>query len=188
MNTNNDAHGTLPAADAVRLQRTLPGPVERVWRYLTEPGLRRQWLADGAFGAPGERHELVFRNNALTENDDPPPAKYADIADEARSHGRVLECTPHERLVITWDEDDEGAGSEVAFELRPRGDEVELTLTHRRLPGRDALLSVASGWHAHLRVLIARMRDETPPGLWASFNRLEAQYDRLIPPATGSAA
>ncbi|QDH70256.1 SRPBCC family protein [Marilutibacter alkalisoli] len=188
MNMNNDAHGTLLAADTIRLQRTLPGPVERVWRYLTEPELRRQWLAGGAFGAPGDRHELVFRNNSLTENDEPAPAKYADMADEVRIHGRVVECTPHERLVITWNENDEGVGSEVAFELQPRGSEVELTLTHSRLPSRDSMLSVAGGWHAHLRVLIARLRDETPPGLWASFNQLEAEYDRLIPQATDPAA
>lgn len=183
MHTDNDALGTLVAADTIRLQRTLPGPIERVWRYLTEPELRRQWLADGAFGAPGDRHELVFRNNTLTENDAAPPAKYAGIADEARSRGRVIECRPPERLVISWDEDDAGLGSEVAFELEPRGGEVELVLTHRRLPGRDAMLSVASGWHAHLRVLIARLGEQTPPGLWASFNQLEAEYERLIPKA-----
>ena len=53
--------------DAIRIERVLPGPRERVWRYLTEPDLRRRWLAAGAFDlVPGGAVELVFRNNELT--------------------------------------------------------------------------------------------------------------------------
>ena len=61
---------TEPAT--ITIQRFLPGPIERVWAYLTESDLRRQWLAAGQMemkvGAP---FELVWRNNELTN----PPGK-----------------------------------------------------------------------------------------------------------------
>ncbi|GAB3332397.1 SRPBCC family protein [Marilutibacter aestuarii] len=179
---DNDAHGTLLGDDAVRLQRLLPGPIERVWRYLTEPALRRQWLADGPFpGDAGEGFELTFRNNSLTRADDPPPARYAGMAELAHTRGHLRACSPPHRLVITWDEDAEGNGSEVSFELEPDGDEVLLTLTHQRLPRRSALVSVSSGWHAHLGVLHARLMDTDPPPFWQTFSRLEQDYEQRIP-------
>jgi hypothetical protein len=33
---------------AVRFERLLPGPIERVWDYLTKPDLQRTWLAESA--------------------------------------------------------------------------------------------------------------------------------------------
>ncbi len=179
---DNDAHGTLPADDAVRLQRLLPGPIDRVWRFLTEPSLRRQWLADGPFpDEDGAGFELTFRNNELTTADDPPPARYEKMATLAHSRGRLLACEPPHRLVITWDEDENGNGSEVTFDLQPDGDEVLLTLTHQRLPSRDALVSVASGWHTHLAVLRARLLDAAPPPFWRTYSRLESDYGSRIP-------
>ena len=35
------------SADTVRIERTLPGPIERVWAYLVDPELRALWLATG---------------------------------------------------------------------------------------------------------------------------------------------
>jgi uncharacterized protein YndB with AHSA1/START domain len=44
----------------LRIQRLLPGPIERVWAYLTESDLRRQWLASGTMQLqPGASFELV---------------------------------------------------------------------------------------------------------------------------------
>ena len=40
-----DAYGVLTEPATLKIQRLLPGPVERVWAYLTESKLRRQWLA-----------------------------------------------------------------------------------------------------------------------------------------------
>lgn len=179
---DNDAHGTLLADDAVRLQRLLPGPIDRVWRYLTEPALRRQWLADGMFpDEDGAAFELTFRNNELTSTDDPPPARYAEMAKLAHTRGHRIACSPPHRLVITWDEDAHGNGSEVTFELQPDGDEVLLTLTHQRLPSRSALVSVSSGWHTHLGILRARLMETAPAPFWAIFTQLEQDYETRIP-------
>ena len=52
----------------VKLERLLPGPIERIWAYLTDSELRRKWLAAGAMemkvGAP---FELTWRNDELSE-------------------------------------------------------------------------------------------------------------------------
>ena len=45
--TRPDAYGALIEPTTLKIQRLLPGPIERVWAYLTESDLRRQWLAAG---------------------------------------------------------------------------------------------------------------------------------------------
>ena len=65
--TQIDSYGALTGPDTLRIQRLLPGPIERVWAYLVDGELRRQWLAAGKMepveGAP---FELVWRNDELT--------------------------------------------------------------------------------------------------------------------------
>ena len=68
-----DAYGELIEPTTLKIQRLLPGPIERIWAYLTDSELRRKWLAAGAMemkvGAP---FELVWRNDELN---DPPSAR-----------------------------------------------------------------------------------------------------------------
>jgi uncharacterized protein YndB with AHSA1/START domain len=42
-----DAYGILTEPATLEIKRLLPGPIERVWAYLTESDLRRQWFAAG---------------------------------------------------------------------------------------------------------------------------------------------
>ena len=177
--TMND-YGTVTAPDTVRLERLLPGPIERVWAYLTDSDKRRTWLAAGPMELQvGGRVDHVFRNNELTPGDGPPP-KYAGLGEEHRMHGRVLACEPPRLLSYTWNEG-ERQYSEVSFELAPRGDGVWLVLTHSRLGNRGLMLSVAAGWHAHLGILIDRLNGQEPAGFWTTHTRLEAEYERRIP-------
>jgi hypothetical protein len=69
----------------------------------------------------------------------------------------------------------------VSFELESRGAEVKLTVTHRRLPNRAGLVSVASGWHVHLDILEARARGRELPPFWETWLRLKAEYEPRIP-------
>jgi len=41
--------GTTTEKATVRLERLLPGPIERVWAYLTEADKRATWFAGGMF-------------------------------------------------------------------------------------------------------------------------------------------
>jgi hypothetical protein len=38
----------ITPTESVRFERLLPGPIERVWDYLTKPDLQRTWLAESA--------------------------------------------------------------------------------------------------------------------------------------------
>ena len=143
---NEADFGTRTAPDTVRVERLLPGPIGRVWDYLTDATLRAQWLAGGALEPRvGGRVELVFNNSTLTEHDDPPPAKYAQYAGESRMAGTITEFDPPYLLAYTWGEAD-GEHSHVRFELATQGPQVRLVVTHSRLATREGLLvGISSG-------------------------------------------
>lgn len=170
-----DAYGVLTEPATLEIQRLLPGPVERVWAYLTESELRRQWLAAGQMdmrvGAPVE---LVWRNDELS---DPPGRRPDGFAEEHRMQSRITELDPPRKLTITWG----AAEGSVSFALEPAGDKVLLTVTHRRAPDRATLLNVSAGWHAHLDALVARMNGKSPAPFWDGWIRLKAEYDRRLP-------
>jgi len=169
----SSAYGALGEDATLTLERLLPGSIDRVWAYLTESDLRRQWLAAGAMemrlGAPVE---LVWRNNELT---DPPGNKPEGFGDEHRMECEITELDPPHRLAISW-----GSTGGVTFDLEPVGDMVRFTVTHRRIPDRSIMLNVSAGWHAHLDVLAARLANEDPAPFWDHWAALKAEYaDRL---------
>ncbi|NNM73063.1 SRPBCC family protein [Enterovirga aerilata] len=169
-----NAYAVHPEPAALKLQRLLPGPIERVWAYLTESDLRRRWLAAGDMAPePGAAFEFVWRNDELTN---PPGERPPGSSAEHRLACRIIEFRPPTRLVIGW-----GENGEVTFSLEPRGGEVLLTLLHRRARDRDMLLKVTAGWHAHLDVLAARLRGEEPAPFWDGWNRLKAEYETRLP-------
>jgi uncharacterized protein YndB with AHSA1/START domain len=169
-----DAYGVLTEPATLKIQRLLPGPIERVWAYLTESELRRQWLAAGEMemkvGAPVE---LVWRNNELTT---PPGQRPPGFSEEHRMQSRITELDAPRKLAIAW-----GASGEVSFELEPKGDEVLLTVIHRRLPDRATMLKVAAGWHAHLDMLVARASGKAAGPFWDGWSRVYEDYDRRLP-------
>jgi uncharacterized protein YndB with AHSA1/START domain len=168
-----DGQGAIVAERTVRIERLLPGPAERVWAYLADPEKRRLWLAGGAMElAPGGRVEHLFRHPELSS--EPTPERYRDFDSSPVMLGEVTECDPPRRLAYTWPGD--GGSSEVTFELFPEGRNILLVLTHRRLANTQTMISVASGWDAHLGILIDRLNDEEPRGFWSAHARLEAHY------------
>ncbi|MGH8075579.1 MAG: SRPBCC family protein [Lysobacter sp.] len=169
-------YGVVSAPQTVRIQRLLPGPIERVWSYLTESELRRQWLAAGDMQLEeGASFELVWRNDELT---DPPGPRPEGFAEENRMRSRITELDPPRRLAFTW-----GEGG-VTFDLESKGDQVLLTLVHRGISDRANMLMIGAGWHVHLDVLVARANGEKPGAqetFWDGWTRLRAEYDRRIP-------
>ena len=169
-----DAYGTLIEPATLKLQRLLPGPIERVWAYLAQSDLRRQWLAAGDMdmkvGAP---FELVWRNDELT---DPSGQRPDEVSEEHRMQSRILELDPPRKLSFAWRD-----SGDVSFELEPQGNDVLLTVIHRRLPDRETTQWVATGWHSHLDMLVARLTSKNPGPFWDGFTRLLAEYDRRLP-------
>ncbi|MGE3066880.1 MAG: SRPBCC family protein [Hyphomicrobiaceae bacterium] len=172
--TAPDAYGVLIEPATLKIERVLPGPIERVWAYLTHSELRRKWLAAGEMELkPGASFELVWRNQELT---DPPGRRPEGFAEEHRMKSKIVSVNPPRSLVMTW-----GEHGEVSFDLKPRGNKVLLTLIHRRLPDRTTMLKVSAGWHAHLDVLVARASGVEPGPFWDSWLRLKDDYDRQLP-------
>jgi uncharacterized protein YndB with AHSA1/START domain len=169
-----DALAERIAPDAIRLERLLPGPLERVWAFLTQADQRARWLAGGEWELrPGGRIELIFDHARLQH--EPLPARYRDVP--MTFTGKVLRVEPPRLLEITWAEVD-GSASEVCFELQARGPRVALIITHRKVANREELLSVSSGWDVHVGILDDVLQARTPRGFWSNHDRLEQEYSR----------
>jgi uncharacterized protein YndB with AHSA1/START domain len=172
--------GVATAPDAVRFERLLPGPIERVWAYLTESDKRRQWLSAGAM-APrvGAVFEMRFEHASLSDDVVPTPEPFRQLEGGHVSQHRITRWEPPKVLAITWSDGAQGE-SEVTFELTPHGAEVRLVLTHSRLANRDVLRRVAKGWHTHLDILTEKLNGRSPKSFWTLLERVEAAYDREI--------
>jgi uncharacterized protein YndB with AHSA1/START domain len=165
------------AADSVRLERLLPGPIERVWAFLTEPDKRGRWLAGGTIELrPGGKVALEFAHEKISH--EATPEKYRDMPTSVT--GSVTRCEPSRLLAFTWIES-HGEHSEVTFELAARGEQVLLTITHRKLHDRETLLGVSAGWDAHVGVLEDVLANRTPRGFWSEHERLEQDYAKRFP-------
>ena len=172
---SRDAYGTLIEPTTLKIQRLLPGPIERVWAYVTDGELRRKWLAAGKMEVKaGTSFEFVWRNDELTN---PPGNKPEGFGEEHRMDSRITELDPPRKISFTWRD-----SGDVTIELEERGKDVLLILIHRRLPSRTTMLMVGAGWHMHLDVLVARARGEKPAPFWDGWLKLKQDYDRRLPP------
>ncbi|WP_172330615.1 SRPBCC family protein [Mangrovicoccus sp. HB161399] len=170
----DSAYGALTGPTELTIRRRLPGPAERIWRYLTDSELRRKWLAMGDLvPEAGREFTLTWRNDELT---DPPGEKPEGFGAEHSMACTVLEAVQNRVLAFTW-----GTGSEVRITLEPKSDEVLLVLVHKRLMDRGSRLGVSAGWHAHLDILAARLAGEAPAPFWDSWASLRAAYDARLP-------
>lgn len=168
-----DHYGKLIAPDTLHIERLLPGPIERVWSYLTESELRRKWLAAGDMPLTrGAEFTLTWHNDELTT---PPGQRPDGFAAEHSMTSRILDIDPPHRLVFTF-----FADSEVEIALESTGDSVLLTLTHRRIADRAMMGMVGPGWHAHLDVLKAKLEGTAPAPFWDSWNRLKGDYESRL--------
>jgi uncharacterized protein YndB with AHSA1/START domain len=172
-NEGESEYGVAIGKDAVRFERLLPGPIERVWSYLTESEKRKTWFASGEMDLRvGGRVELIFMHSDFAP--EPTPERFKKY-DGWRSHGRITRCEPPRVLSYTWSEES-GGDSEVTFELSPEGHDVRLVLTHRRLADRAAMIDVSGGWHSHLSVLNDRLKGREPRAFWSIHAKVEAEY------------
>ena len=168
--------GERIGSDAVRFQRLLPGPIERVWSWVTESEKRQQWLAGGEFELKENGDaELIFNNASLSDADDVPPEKYRKYAGEVRYACKVKRVEEPHLISFDWFEA-EGFSSEVTIKLEAQGDKVLLTLTHRLLTDLDALSSAMGGWHVHLDIMAAKLSGETPLSFWSAHTAMDSAY------------
>src|SRR5271166_926308 len=163
---------------ALRFERTLPYPAERVWQALTTHDELSAWHP-----TPFELERVAggqIRFLATAGGPEMPP-------------GRVLAYDPPHRLAYTWGDD------ELRFELRRHDGCCLLRLTHvfgdRLKAARDA-----AGWHLCLDALSSSLagapgaRRGTQPRLPGGWSELNDEYQQRFgisaeeatpPPARG---
>ena len=169
-----DAYGRLTDDTTLIIQRVLPGPAERVWDYLTDSDLRRQWLAAGEMEQRvGGAAHLTWRNDELS---DPPGQRPEGFGEEHSMDVEITALEPGRKLAITW-----GKTGGVTFDIEPSGKDVILTITHRRIEDRGVRVMVSAGWHAHLDILAQRLAGDMPRDFWGHWVGLKAEYERRIP-------
>jgi uncharacterized protein YndB with AHSA1/START domain len=168
---------TLIEPGTVRLERLLPGPVERVWAYITESDKRATWLAAGEFDLRlGGRIRLEFNNSNLS-CEKTAPAKYKD-RQMSSFEGVITRLEPMRALAHTWMWN--GGNTEVTYELTPRGKQVLLAIVHRRLEGRELVASVMGGWDVHTGILADVLSGEEPRPFWSTHSQLEKEYGAAL--------
>lgn len=176
MKNENDQFGKFTQPGEVRIVRTLPGPIERVWDYLVDPEKRARWFAGGPMEPrQGGKVELFFHHKNIAPNETPPENHKQAQDPGFKMAATVLRWEPPHVLSYTFDDD-----SDVTFELTPQGKAVQLVLTHRSR-GTDLpfLHGYAAGWHTHLAQLIAQLEGAPRPPFWPMHARLKPEYEKL---------
>ena len=87
-------YGERIGKTTVRFERLLPGPIERVWEYLTDSDRRATWLAAG--GEPTvarNRHLSLLSRAAAAARVSGNPAMKASSAISCAAPGRAF-CSP----------------------------------------------------------------------------------------------
>ena len=169
-------YGVVTEARTIRMERLLPGPIERVWDYLTDSTKRGKWFATGDMDLrPGGSVEFIF-NHADLSAEKTPPAKYKEKVSGARMKGTITACEPPRLLSFTF-----GNAGEVTFELTPKGKDVLLVLTHRNLADRKMMVGVSSGWHSHFAILVDVLNGDKPRPFWTTVTKMEAEYEKRLP-------
>jgi uncharacterized protein YndB with AHSA1/START domain len=161
---------TLVEPGTVKLERLLPGPVERVWSYITESDKRATWLAAGEFDLRvGGRVRLEFDNDRLSGDGEKRQGR-----GQGRFEGVITRLEPMRLLAHTWKF--ESGDTEVLYELKPRGKDVLLVIVHRRLDGTPLPAGVMSGWDVHSGILSDLLNGVEPRPFWATHAKLEKEY------------
>lgn len=160
---------TVIEPGTVKLERLLPGPIERLWAYITESEKRAKWLCAGEFDLRvGGAVRLEFDNSRLSGEQNPPGGG-AQV-----SGGVITRLEPPRLLAHTWVW--KGQDTEVTYELTPRGRDVLLVIVHRRVEGRDLVAKVMGGWDVHTGILEDVLKGVAPRPFWKTHAKVAAEY------------
>ena len=163
---------TLIEPGTLKLERLLPGPVERVWAYITESDKRAKWLAAGEFDLRvGGKARLKFDNEKLPNEGSIPP-EYAGRG-KHDFEGVITRLEINRLLVHSWPWN--GMDTEISYQLTPRGNDVLLTIVHRRLT-KELVTAVMGGWDTHTGILEDILKGVAPRPFWATHAKLEKEY------------
>src|SRR5438552_6680239 len=163
--------------DTIRLERMLDAPTDKVWRYLTEAELRRQWFMGGTDARPDSEFELLVDHDNLSEDEVPYPESYAASKGAVWTE-QVISFEPPRLLETTFQG---GKNGNVTYELFPEGDRTRLVLTHSGIQSGTGTQDFGSGWNSHLTVLQEKLAGRSVRDFWA----LHAKSKEAVAKALG---
>lgn len=131
---------------------------EKVWKALLDGEMTRQYW--------GRENVSDWKPGSKWEHRRFDEARTVDLV------GKVVECVPPRRLVMTWadlaDAADTTKHSRVAIDIETVGDMVRLTVTHDEFtPGTDMLRKISNGWPRVLSSLKSFLETGRPLNTWA---------------------
>ena len=129
------------------LKRTFPVPVAKVYTAWTSAEALRHWLAPADYLVT--LSEADFRVGGSYRVSMKPPHK--DITHTV--NGTYREIVPEEKLVFTWqweDDADDAGETLVTVQFEDNGAETALLLTHELFPNAEARDKHAQGWESCL--------------------------------------
>jgi uncharacterized protein YndB with AHSA1/START domain len=150
------------APDTIRLERTFDAPADKVWRYLTEAELRREWFMGGTDARADGEFELINDHDNLSAEDAPYPESYAQYKG-SKWNEKVLRFEPPRLLETTFQG---GKNGNVTYELFADGDRTRLVLTHSGIQSGTGSQDFGSGWNSHLIVLEEKLAGRSVPNFW----------------------
>lgn len=171
-------HVTYPQPTVLEIFRDLPGPIDRVWDYLTKSDLRQKWLSAGEV-SPEIGGTIVFAFDHSRLSKHPTPETHQDSGDQNMT-GIVRVYDPPHHLAFSWPSAEAEAPTEVVIRLTETEQGVRLHLRHEKLLS-DAYKSGASaGWHTHLDILSDLLNGREGRDFWEYFLRLEQAYQQRL--------
>ncbi|HEX2313139.1 MAG TPA: SRPBCC family protein [Thermomonospora sp.] len=172
-----DPAGTLEIADdryAVRFERRLAHPVDRVWRAVTEPAQLAEWFPSNL--------ELEPRTGGTVRQSFPGGMEMPPGTVTAYEPPRLLEFVESsEGLPLAGAGDDRG----IRVELAPDGDGTVLVFVNT-FGDRAGAASFATGWHTCLDAL-EMVLDGKPVTVPDDYATLHERYVDSFGPPDGSA-
>ncbi len=171
-------YATYPNPAVLEIFRDLPGPIERVWDYLTKSELRKRWLCAGDV-SPEVGGEIVFNFDHSNLSAHPTPASHQGGGD-VNMVGVVRAYDPPHHIAFSWPSGEAEAPTEVVIRLTEVGTKVRLHLRHEKLMTKDYKSGASAGWHTHLDIMSDVLSGTPGRDFWECFVPLEQEYKRLL--------
>ena len=149
----NHEYAKFVAPAQLEIIRDLPASCDRVWEYLTDPELRKQWFCAGATGSkPDEEFVMDFDHTRLSTS--APPAGFECSGEPVVVRGTIITFEPPHKLAFRWPGESDEDESIVTIELTQQGENTRLHLVHSKLTNPEFQKGASAGWHAHLDLLV----------------------------------
>ncbi len=169
---------TYPEPTVLEIYRDLPGPIERVWDYLTKSELRQKWLCAGDVSSE-IGGEIVFDFDHSRISTQKPPNGHAD-GPPVRFAGQVRVYEPPHHLAFSWPAEGGNPPTEVIIKLAETEMGVRLHLRHEKLTSTDYKTGASAGWHAHLDLLSDLVTGHKARDFWIHYMPLEDEYKAML--------